>query len=111
MTVIGLTSKMDKLYSFIKEKMENEGVCPSYAEMRDHMGLHSKNGVHLSLGLNGAALKAALDTGTGTVELGLTDDPQNRPCRLTFKGNSDLTWILNTVRAPEPAFASIPEAA
>ena len=40
-----LTKQQKKLFDFISEKNEKEGVCPSYQEMKDHMGIASKSGI------------------------------------------------------------------
>lgn len=41
-----LTKKQAALLLYINETLLKEGVCPSYEEMRDHLGLHSKSGIH-----------------------------------------------------------------
>lgn len=43
--MIGLTHKQRELLDFIGERMAVDGVCPSYQEMNDAMGLHSKAGI------------------------------------------------------------------
>lgn len=45
-----LTAKQKALHSFIAVyQKRNDGVSPSFAEMRDAMGLASKSGVHRHL--------------------------------------------------------------
>ncbi len=41
-----LTRKQHKLLMYIHDTLGKEGVCPSYDEMREYMGLHSKSGIH-----------------------------------------------------------------
>mgnify|MGYP000451078322 CR=1 FL=1 len=42
-----LTKKQKLLLDYIhQETVKNEGVCPSFDEMREHMGLKSKSGIH-----------------------------------------------------------------
>jgi len=42
-----LTKKQKTLLDYIHgETQANEGVCPSFDEMREHMGLKSKSGIH-----------------------------------------------------------------
>jgi len=42
-----LTKKQKALLSYIhQETLKSEGVCPSFDEMREHMGLKSKSGIH-----------------------------------------------------------------
>ncbi len=42
-----LTQKQKTLLDYIHtETVKNEGVCPSFDEMREHMGLKSKSGIH-----------------------------------------------------------------
>ena len=41
-----MTAKMKELYDFIVERIKETDVPPSYQEMNDHLGLHSKSGVH-----------------------------------------------------------------
>lgn len=42
-----LTRKQRDLLNFIQAKtQENNGVCPSFEEMRSHMQLKSKSGIH-----------------------------------------------------------------
>ena len=42
-----LTKKQKDLLTFIHQSTKaNDGVCPSFDEMRDHMGLKSKSGIH-----------------------------------------------------------------
>lgn len=47
MTIIelGLTVKQRDLLNFIAEKEKQEGVSPSYDEMRQHLELKSKSGI------------------------------------------------------------------
>jgi repressor LexA len=42
-----LTKKQKALLDYIhQETLKNEGVCPSFDEMRVHMELKSKSGIH-----------------------------------------------------------------
>ncbi len=41
-----LTKKQSQLLLYINEMLLKDGVCPSYEEMRLHLGLHSKSGIH-----------------------------------------------------------------
>ncbi len=41
-----LTKKQYQLLMFINETLKKDGVCPSYEEMCQHLGLHSKSGIH-----------------------------------------------------------------
>lgn len=41
-----LTKKQYQLLIFINETLLKEGICPSYDEMKEHLGLHSKSGIH-----------------------------------------------------------------
>ena len=41
-----LTSKQRDLLIFIHERLEKDGVSPSFDEMKDALGLKSKSGVH-----------------------------------------------------------------
>jgi repressor LexA len=42
-----LTKKQKDLLDYINRKtLESEGVCPSFDEMREHMNLKSKSGIH-----------------------------------------------------------------
>jgi repressor LexA len=41
-----LTSKQNELLRFIHERLENNGVSPSFEEMKDALDLKSKSGVH-----------------------------------------------------------------
>ena len=41
-----LTPKQYKLFQFIEETIEKQGVSPSFEEMKDYMGLKSKSGIH-----------------------------------------------------------------
>ncbi|MEM8555369.1 MAG: transcriptional repressor LexA [Pseudomonadota bacterium] len=41
-----LTKKMLELLEFIHERLTRDGVPPSFDEMKDHLGLRSKSGVH-----------------------------------------------------------------
>ena len=41
-----ITPKQKELLSFIKEYLAEHGVTPSYDEMKDGLGLHSKSGIH-----------------------------------------------------------------
>lgn len=46
-----LTAKQKKLLEFIHaETLKSEGICPSYEEMRAHMGIKSKSGIHTLIG-------------------------------------------------------------
>ena len=41
-----LTSKQHQLLLFIQERLEQNGISPSFDEMKDALGLKSKSGVH-----------------------------------------------------------------
>ena len=41
-----LTKKQHELLLFIHNRLKKEGVPPSYEEMKDALGLHSKSGIH-----------------------------------------------------------------
>jgi len=42
-----LTKKQKDLLDYIhRQTLETEGVCPSFDEMREHMQLKSKSGIH-----------------------------------------------------------------
>ncbi|WP_138470164.1 transcriptional repressor LexA [Poseidonocella sp. HB161398] len=41
-----LTKKMLELLEFIHERQSHDGVPPSFDEMKDHLGLRSKSGIH-----------------------------------------------------------------
>ncbi|MBO0734660.1 MAG: transcriptional repressor LexA [Methylocapsa sp.] len=41
-----LTKKQSELLRFIHERLKETGVPPSYDEMKDALGLHSKSGIH-----------------------------------------------------------------
>src|SRR6056300_947393 len=41
-----LTKKQKNLLIYINEKLKNEGVSPSYDEMRESLNLKSKSGIH-----------------------------------------------------------------
>ncbi len=45
-----LTSKQNELLRFIHERLENNGVSPSFEEMKDALALKSKSGVHRLIG-------------------------------------------------------------
>lgn len=45
-----LTKKQSQLLLYINEMLLKNGVCPSYEEMRQHLGLHSKSGIHRMVG-------------------------------------------------------------
>ena len=41
-----LTKKQKNLLIYINEKLKNDGVSPSYDEMRESLNLKSKSGIH-----------------------------------------------------------------
>lgn len=41
-----LTQKQHDLLMYINETLREKGICPSFEEMKHHLGLHSKSGVH-----------------------------------------------------------------
>ncbi|MBR5130045.1 MAG: transcriptional repressor LexA [Alphaproteobacteria bacterium] len=45
-----LTQKQHDLLIFLDTTFKETGVCPSFDEMKDHLGLKSKSGVHRLLG-------------------------------------------------------------
>lgn len=46
-----LTAKQKKLLEFIHaETRKSNGICPSYEEMRAHMDIKSKSGIHTMIG-------------------------------------------------------------
>ncbi len=45
-----LTKKQYELLAYINETLKEKGICPSFDEMRDKLGMRSKSGVHRLLG-------------------------------------------------------------
>jgi len=45
-----LTKKQRELLLYIHARMQKEGIPPSYEEMKDALGLHSKSGIHRLIG-------------------------------------------------------------
>lgn len=45
-----LTTKMNALWRYLDERLEGDGVCPSFEEMREALALQSKSGVHRLIG-------------------------------------------------------------
>jgi len=41
-----LTKKQHELLSFINARLQESGICPSFDEMKDALGLKSKSGIH-----------------------------------------------------------------
>lgn len=41
-----LTQKQQNLLQYIRKNLEKDGVCPSFEEMKDALGLRSKSGIH-----------------------------------------------------------------
>lgn len=41
-----LTEQQAKLLAFLKERISATGIAPSFEEMKDHMNLKSKSGIH-----------------------------------------------------------------
>ncbi len=41
-----LTEKQHQLLIYINETVKTKGVCPSFEEMKEHLNLHSKSGIH-----------------------------------------------------------------
>lgn len=44
--MIGVTHKQRELLDFIGERIAVDGVCPSFEEMRDALGLKAKSNIH-----------------------------------------------------------------
>lgn len=44
--MVMLTRKQQQLLLFINENLQNDGVAPSFEEMKESLGLRSKSGVH-----------------------------------------------------------------
>ncbi len=45
-----LTNKMNALWRYLDERLDGDGVCPSFEEMREALALQSKSGVHRLIG-------------------------------------------------------------
>lgn len=41
-----MTPKQNQLFDYLSFEIELTGICPSFEEMMNAMGLHSKSGVH-----------------------------------------------------------------
>lgn len=41
-----LTGRQKELLDFIRDRVATDGVSPSFEEMKEHLGLKSKSGVH-----------------------------------------------------------------
>lgn len=44
--MIGLTSQQKRLLDFLRGRIASSGICPSYEEMAEHLGLASKSGIN-----------------------------------------------------------------
>jgi hypothetical protein len=69
---IGLTPKQRELLDYIEAYSQESGASPSYQQMMERLGLHSKSGVHRL-----ACQPCAVDNGTG--KLGLAHLSDSRP--------------------------------
>jgi len=41
-----MTPQQKRLYDIIKAELDASGVCPSYEEMRERLGIKAKSGIH-----------------------------------------------------------------
>jgi repressor LexA len=82
-----LTKKQHELLVFINARLQETGVCPSFDEMKDALGLKSKSGIHrLITGLEERGFVRRLPHRARALEiLRLADDTSDAPTNFDAK--------------------------
>ena len=89
-----MTPQQKRLYDIIKADLDATGVCPSFEEMRERMGLGSKSGIH--------RLLAALEERGHIRRL-----PHKARC-IEIVGHTPIPWRINDHTFPEEAGTEAP---
>jgi len=105
-----LTRKQSELLRFIHERLQEQGVPPSFDEMKDALDLRSKSGIHrLIMALEERGFIRRLPNRARAIEvLRLPESATVAPLRPQKFAPSVISGNLGRLRAP-PASASPPE--
>jgi len=99
----GLSPRQSEIFDYIRDAIQNRGVCPSYREIGEHMGIRSTNAVsdHIKALIRKGWLER-VDTGRGPLARALTLGPNAGPSR-----NDDVVEVsvYGRVAAGMPALA------
>ena len=100
-----LTRKQNELLRFIHERLQEEGVPPSFEEMKDALDLRSKSGIHrLIMALEERGFIRRLPNRARAIEvLRLPESATVAPPRPQKFSPSVITGNLGRLRTPPPA--------
>ncbi len=106
-----LTKKQSELLRFIHERLQEEGVPPSFDEMKDALDLRSKSGIHrLIMALEERGFIRRLANRARAIEvLRLPESATVAAPRPQKFSPSVIKGDLGRIRAPQPASAGGPE--
>src|SRR5471030_1242947 len=103
-----LTRKQHQLLLFINQRLNASGVCPSFDEMKDALGLKSKSGIHLLItGLEERGFIKRLPHRARALEITRMPDGIDAKAK-TSSGKSRKSSI--PANMPMPSMAAIPAA-
>ncbi len=107
-----LTRKQYELLMFIAERMHEEGVPPSFEEMKEALDLKSKSGIHrLIMALEERGFIRRLPNRARALEiLKLPDMPQPQPSALARRGFTPNVIEGDRSRSVAPAAPAVPVA-
>jgi repressor LexA len=100
-----LTRKQNELLRFIHERLQDEGVPPSFEEMKDALDLRSKSGIHrLIMALEERGFIRRLPNRARAIEvLRLPESATVAPARPQKFSPSVINGNLGRLRTPPPA--------
>ena len=103
-----LTKKQHQLLVFIHERMNRDGVAPSFDEMKEALELHSKSGIHrLIMALEERGFLRRLPHRARAVEV--VKLPENVPGQLAKFATNVITGNFTGAMAGAPVNTDVPE--
>ncbi len=103
-----LTKKQHQLLVFIHERMNQDGVAPSFDEMKEALELHSKSGIHrLIMALEERGFLRRLPHRARAVEV--VKLPENVPGQLAKFATNVITGNFTGAMAGAPVNTDVPE--
>lgn len=92
-----MTPQQKRLYDIIKAELDASGVCPSYEEMRERLGIKAKSGIHRLI--------------NELENRGHVHRLPNRARSIEIVGHTPIPWRRNDITFPEETRPAKVEAA
>lgn len=97
-----MTPQQKRLYDIIKAELDATGVCPSYEEMREQLGIKAKSGIHrLVCSLEEQGRIRKLGHRARTIEIVDPKDPLASSIKMALREQAR-EWVVKAAKGIRP---------